>query len=43
MSGPPDFRPEHSELRGGDGLSEFAAGDLPCCSDWHGSFRKRSS
>ncbi|HXZ73750.1 MAG TPA: hypothetical protein VEH31_23160 [Streptosporangiaceae bacterium] len=43
MSGPPDFRPGHSEPRGGDELSEFAAGDLPYCSDWHGSFGKRSS
>jgi agmatinase len=40
MSGPPDFRLEHSELRGGDEFAEYATGDLPYYSDWHGSFEK---
>jgi Arginase family len=40
MSGPPDFRLEHSELRGGDEFGEFTAEELPYYSDWHGSFEK---
>jgi agmatinase len=40
MSGPPDFRLENSELRGGDEFGEFASEDLPYYSDWHGSFEK---
>lgn len=40
MSGPPDFRLEHSELRGTDEFGEFASEDLPYYSDWHGSFEK---
>ncbi len=40
MSRPPDFRLEHSELRGEDEFTEFANADLPYYSDWHGSFEK---
>ena len=40
MSGPPDFRLEHSGLRGTDEFGEFASEDLPYYSDWHGSFEK---
>jgi agmatinase len=40
MSGPPDFRIEHSELRGEDEFTEFSSADLPYYADWHGSFEK---
>ncbi len=40
VSGPPDFRLEHSELRGEDEFTEFDSVDLPYYSDWHGSFEK---
>ena len=40
MSERPDFRLEHSELRGDDEFDEFASEDLPYYSDWHGSFEK---
>lgn len=40
MAGPPDFRIEHSELRGDDEFTEFTNADLPYYSDWHGSFDK---
>jgi agmatinase len=40
VSDPPDFRVEHSELRGGDEFTEYASEDLPYYSDWHGSFEK---
>ena len=40
MSDPPDFRLEHSELRGDDEFGEFSTIDLPYYSDWHGSFEK---
>src|SRR6478609_12169364 len=40
MSDPPDFRLEHSELRGDDEFAEFSNVDLPYYSDWHGSFEK---
>ena len=40
MSERPDFRLEHSELRGEDEFDEFASEDLPYYSDWHGSFEK---
>ena len=36
----PDFRLEHSELRGQDEFTEFSSKDLPYYSDWHGSFEK---
>jgi agmatinase len=36
----PDFRLEHSELRGEDEFAEFSNADLPYYSDWHGSFEK---
>src|SRR6478672_6397700 len=40
MSDPPDFRLEHSELRGDDEFAEFSNTDLPYYSDWRGSFEK---
>ena len=40
MSDPPDFRLEHSELRGDDEFAEFSNVDLPYYSDWRGSFEK---
>ena len=40
MTDPPDFRLEHSELRGDDEFTEFSSVDLPYYSDWHGSFDK---
>ena len=40
MSDAPDFRLEHSELRGDDEFTEFSNTDLPYYSDWHGSFEK---
>ena len=40
MTTPPDFRLEHSELRGDDEFAEFSNVDLPYYSDWHGSFEK---
>src|SRR6185369_11260567 len=40
MSDPPDFRLEHSELRGDDEFAEFSNVDLPYFSDWRGSFEK---
>ena len=40
MSDAPDFRLEHSELRGDDELTEYASTDLPYYSDWRGSFEK---
>src|SRR6476619_215019 len=40
MSDPPDFRLEHSELRGDDEFAEFSNVDLPYYSDWHGSSEK---
>lgn len=40
MSDAPDFRLEHSELRGDDEFTEFSNADLPYYSDWHGSFDK---
>jgi agmatinase len=40
VDGPPDFRLEHSELRGDEEFTEFASEDLPYYSDWHGSFEK---
>src|SRR5947207_13051452 len=40
MSDPPDFRLEHSELRGEDEFAEFSNSDLPYYSGWHGSFEK---
>jgi agmatinase len=36
----PDFRLEHSELRGDDEFTEFSNADLPYYSDWRGSFEK---
>ena len=41
MTDAPDFRLEHSELRGEDEFTEFESTDLPYYSDWHGSFEKR--
>ena len=40
MTDAPDFRLEHSELRGDDEFSEFTTEDLPYYADWHGSFEK---
>ncbi|CAN5796821.1 agmatinase [soil metagenome] len=40
MTDAPDFRLEHSELRGDDEFSEYTSEDLPYYSDWHGSFEK---
>ncbi len=40
MSDVPDFRLEHSELRGDDEFAEFTTNDLPYYSDWRGSFEK---
>ena len=40
MSDAPDFRLEHSELRGEDEFTEFRSEDLPYYADWHGSFEK---
>ena len=40
MSDAPDFRLEHSQLRGEDEFTEFSSTDLPYYSDWHGSFEK---
>ena len=40
MSEVPDFRLEHSELRGDDEFAEFDDHDLPYYSDWRGSFEK---
>jgi hypothetical protein len=40
MSGPPDFRLEHSKSRAADEFGEFASEDLPYYADWHGSFEK---
>ena len=40
MSQAPDFRLEHSELRGEDEFAEFSSEDLPYYADWHGSFEK---
>jgi len=40
MSEAPDFRLEHSELRGEDEFTEFRSEDLPYYADWHGSFEK---
>ena len=40
MSDAPDFRLEHSELRGDDEFTEYTNTDLPYYSDWHGSFEK---
>jgi agmatinase len=40
MSQAPDFRLEHSELRGDNEFDEFSSEDLPYYSDWHGSFEK---
>jgi len=40
MSEAPDFRLEHSELRGDDEFIEFATTDLPYYSDWRGAFEK---
>ena len=40
MADPPDFRLEHSELRGEDEFDEFDSVDLPYYADWHGSFEK---
>jgi len=40
MSDAPDFRLEHSELRGEDEFTEYSNTDLPYYSDWHGSFEK---
>ena len=40
MADPPDFRLEHSELRGADEFDEFDSVDLPYYADWHGSFEK---
>ena len=40
MTDAPDFRLEHSELRGEDEFNEFASTDLPYYSDWRGSFEK---
>ncbi|MBI3647530.1 MAG: agmatinase [Actinobacteria bacterium] len=40
MSGAPDFRLEHSELRADDEFAEFSNTDLPYYSDWRGSFEK---
>jgi agmatinase len=40
VDGPPDFRLEHSELRGDEEFTEFSSEDLPYYSDWHGSFEK---
>jgi spermidine/putrescine-binding protein len=37
MSGPSDFRPEHSEYRA---AGEFASEDLPYHADWRGSLEK---
>ena len=37
MSGPPDFRLEHSEFRA---AGEFASEDLPYHPDWRGSLEK---
>jgi len=41
MTDAPDFRLEHSELRGEDEFTEYTNTDLPYYSDWHGSFEKR--
>jgi len=40
VSDRPDFRLEHSELRGDDEFAEFTNVDLPYYSDWRGSFEK---
>ena len=40
MTDAPDFRLEHSELRGDDEFTEFTSTDLPYYSDWRGSFEK---
>lgn len=40
VDGPPDFRLEHSELRGDEEFTELSSEDLPYYSDWHGSFEK---
>jgi agmatinase len=40
MSDAPDFRLEHSELRGEDEFTEYSGSDLPYYSDWRGSFEK---
>ena len=40
MTDAPDFRLEHSELRGDDEIAEYATTDLPYYSDWRGSFEK---
>jgi agmatinase len=40
MSDAPDFRLEHSELKGEDEFTEFSTEDLPYYSDWRGSFEK---
>src|SRR3990170_758664 len=40
VSDTPDFRLEHSELRGEDEFTEFTTTDLPYYSDWRGSFEK---
>jgi agmatinase len=40
MTDAPDFRLEHSELRGEDELTEYTPEDLPFYSDWRGSFEK---
>lgn len=40
MTDAPDFRLEHSELKGEDEFAEFSTGDLPYYSDWRGSFEK---
>src|SRR5882672_1846263 len=40
MSGPPNFRLEHSELRADDEFGEFASEDLPYYAGWRGSFEK---
>jgi agmatinase len=40
MTDAPDFRLEHSELRGEDEFTEYMGSDLPYYSDWRGSFEK---
>jgi len=40
MTDAPDFRLEHSELRGEDEFTEFADEDLPYFTAWSGSFDK---
>jgi len=40
MSDAPDFRLEHSELRGEHEFDEFDSVDLPYYSDWHGTFEQ---